>query len=193
MPISESFAEQTFTRAAGVPLLEGSDLRLLEDATENYPAWLEAIGEARSHVHFENYIIQDDDVGALFAEAFMAKAREGVRVRVIYDWMGALGKTSRAFWSRLRAGGVEVRCYNPPRLAAPLGWLSRDHRKTLEIDGRIAFGLRVVRGRVTGSEIPRSSVPPWRDTGIMLWGPAVAEVQRAFAEVWATHGRTDPC
>ncbi|MEJ7713345.1 MAG: hypothetical protein WKF84_26750 [Pyrinomonadaceae bacterium] len=51
----------------------------------------------------------------------MAKASEGVRVRLIYDWMGGFGKTSRGFWNRLRAGGVEVRCYNPPRLDSPLG------------------------------------------------------------------------
>ena len=190
MPIAESFADRTFTRAAGAPLVERNELRLLEDATENYPAWLEAIGDARRHVHFENYIIRDDDTGALFADAFLAKAREGVRVRVIYDWMGALGTTSRAFWSRLRAGGVEVRCYNPPRLTAPLGWLSRDHRKTLEVDGRIAF----VSGLCVGSDWvgDREKLAPWRDTGVMLRGPAVAEVQRAFAEVWATMGTPIP-
>jgi cardiolipin synthase len=191
LPIAQSFADRTFTRAAGAPLVEGNHLRLLEDARENYPAWLEAIGDARRHVHFENYIIRDDDVGALFADAFVAKAREGVRVRVIYDWMGALGTTSRAFWSRLRAAGVEVRCYNPPRLSAPLGWLSRDHRKTLEVDGRIAF----VSGLCVGSDWVgdvEKQLAPWRDTGVMLRGPAVAEVQRAFVEVWRTMGEPVP-
>jgi cardiolipin synthase len=191
LPIAETFADRTFTRAAGAPLVEGNRLHLLEDAAENYPAWLEAIGDARTHVHFENYILRDDDIGALFADAFLAKAREGVRVRVIYDWMGALGATSRAFWSRLRAGGVEVRCYNPPRLSAPFGWLSRDHRKTLEVDGRIAFVSGLCVGRDWVGD-PEKQLAPWRDTGMMLRGPAVAEVQRAFAEVWRTMGEPIP-
>jgi cardiolipin synthase A/B len=134
-----ALADQAFSRAAGAPLIEANRVRLLKNATENYPAWLDAIRAAKHHIHFESYIIHEDDAGRKFAEAFLAKAREGVRVRLIYDWMGGFGKTSRSFWNHLRAGGVEVRCYNPPRLDAPLGWLSRDHRKTLTVDGRVGF------------------------------------------------------
>ena len=112
---------------------------MLKDARENYPAWLDAISSAERTIHFESYIIHEDETGRDFAEALISKAREGVRVRLIYDWMGGFGKTSRAFWNRLRAGGVEVRCFNPPRLSSPLGWLSRDHRKSLVVDGRIAL------------------------------------------------------
>lgn len=123
-----ALADQAFSRAAGAPLVEGNHVRLLRDARENYPAWLDAIGAAQRHVHFENYIFHEDETGAMFADALIRKAREGVRVRLIYDWLGGFGKTSRAFLDHLRAGGVEVRCYNPPRLDSPLGWLSRDHR-----------------------------------------------------------------
>ena len=80
------FANQAFSRAAGAPLIGGNRIRLLINAQENYPAWLEAIGGAQRHVHFENYIIHEYDAGRMFAEALVAKAREGVRVRVIYDW-----------------------------------------------------------------------------------------------------------
>src|ERR1700686_4377759 len=103
------------SRAAGAPLVGKNHVRLLKDARQNYPAWLGAINTAEHHVHFENYFICDDDTGQEFADAMIAKARAGVRVRLIYDWMGGLGKASRRFWSRLKAGGVEVRCYNPPR------------------------------------------------------------------------------
>jgi hypothetical protein len=99
----------------------GNSIRLLRDARENYPAWLDAIARARQRIHFESYIIHDDDVGEQFADALIARARDAVRVRVIYDWMGGFGKTSRRFWRRLRAGGVEVRCYNPPHLASRRG------------------------------------------------------------------------
>src|SRR5918999_4271988 len=79
-------ANQAFSRAAGAPLVEGNLVRLLKDARENYPAWLEAINSAKHHVHFESYIIHEDDTGWMFADALVNKAREGVRVRLIYDW-----------------------------------------------------------------------------------------------------------
>jgi len=102
-------ADQAFSRASGAPLREGNAVRILRDAAENYPAWLDAIHGARQAIDFEMYIIHEDDQGRQFADALMAKAREGLRVRLLYDWMGGFRKTSRAFWSRLRAGGVEVR------------------------------------------------------------------------------------
>jgi cardiolipin synthase len=143
-----TLANQAFSRAAGAPLVGGNTVRLLKDARENYPAWLEAIGAAKRHIHFESYIIHEDNTGREFADALIAKAREGVRVRLIYDWMGGFGKTSRAFWNRLRAGGVEVRCYNPPRLDSPIGWLSRDHRKMLAVDGQVGFVTGLCVGRM---------------------------------------------
>src|SRR5579885_2576942 len=116
-----ALADQAFSRAAGAPLSKRNDVRLLKDARENYPAWLDAIRAARHHVHFESYVIHEDEAGRQFAAALMAKAAEGVPVRLIYDWMGGLGNASRRFWKTMRASGVEIRCYNPPRLDSPLG------------------------------------------------------------------------
>jgi cardiolipin synthase len=184
-------AEQAFSRAAGVPLVAGNAVRQLRDAGENYPAWLEAIGQAKAFVHFEMYIFAGDAVGERFAAAFAAKAREGVRVRVVYDWMGGLGNTSGGFWRRLREAGVEVRCYNPPRLDEPLGWLSRDHRKCLVVDGRVAFVTGLCVGRAWEGH-PERGIAAWRDTGVELRGPAVADVARAFADTWAACGAPLP-
>ena len=138
-PELRSIADQALSRAAGAPLIEGNCVRLLRDAAENYPAWLNAIASPKQHVHFESYIIHEDSSGEMFADALIAKAREGVRVRLIYDWMGGLGKTSHRFWNHLRGAGVEVRCYNPPQFGSPFGWLSRDHRKMLAVDGEFGF------------------------------------------------------
>ena len=66
-------AQQAFSRAAGAPLIEGNRVRLLKNGEENYPAWLAAIRAAKHYVHFENYIIHDDDVGRMFADALAAK------------------------------------------------------------------------------------------------------------------------
>jgi len=184
---ARALADQAFSRAAGAPLVEGNHVRLLKDAAENYPAWLAAIAAARRHVHFENYIIHEDAVGETFAAAFIGAARRGVRVRVVYDWLGGMRKASSAFWSRLREGGVDVRCYNPPRLDAPLAWLSRDHRKMLAVDGEVGYVTGLCVGEAwTG--VPEKGIEPWRDTGVEIRGPAVPDIERAFAQVWAMIG-----
>lgn len=186
-----ALADQAFSRAAGAPLVEGNHVRLLKDARENYPAWLDAIASAKRHIHFESYIFREDNVGRTFADALIAKAGEGVRVRLIYDWLGGFGKTSRGFWKRLRAGGVEVRCYNPPRLDSPLGWLSRDHRKMLAVDGRIGFISGLCVGQMWAG-IPAKNIEPWRDTGVEIRGLAIGHIERAFAQVWAMLGEPIP-
>jgi cardiolipin synthase len=101
--------------------------------------------------------------------------------------MGGFRKTSRRFWNRLRDGGVEVRCYNPPRLDSPLGWISRDHRKMIAVDGEVGFVTGLCVGRMWLGE-PEKKLDPWRDTGIEVRGPAVADMERAFAHVWEMMG-----
>jgi cardiolipin synthase A/B len=182
-----ALAEQAFSRAAGAPLVPGNSIRLLKDARENYPAWLDAIARATQFVHFESYIIHEDAAGEQFSDALIAKARDGVHVRVIYDWMGGFGKTSGRFWSRLRAGGVEVRCYNAPTPASPLGWLSRDHRKMLGVDGTVGFVSGLCVGQAWVGD-PARGIPPWRDTGVEVRGPAVRQIEEAFAQMWALMG-----
>ncbi len=186
-----ALAEQAFSRAAGAALIGGNSIRLLKDAGENYPAWLAAIEHATRTIHFESYIIHDDDIGEQFAQRLIAKAGEGVTVRVIYDWLGGAGKTSRRFWRRLRAGGVAVRCYNPPSLGSPFGWLSRDHRKMLTVDGTVGFVTGLCVGQAWVGD-PARGVAPWRDTGVEIRGPAVRDVDRAFGQMWALMGEPLP-
>jgi cardiolipin synthase A/B len=185
------FANQAFSRAAGAPLVPGNSVRLLRNAEENYPAWKEAIRQARRTIHFESYIFCDDDIGREFAGLLAEKAREGVHVRVLYDWMGAIARSGWSFWRRLRRAGVEVRCFNPPRVDSAFGWLSRDHRKTIIVDNQIAFVTGLCVGRAWAGD-PARRIAPWRDTGISLVGPAVAEVAGAFASIWAACGTPLP-
>ncbi len=184
-------AERAFWRAAGAPLIPDNSLRVLKDAHENYPAWLEAIESAQHTIHFESYIIHEDEQGRVFADALAAKARAGVRVRLIYDWMGGISATSNKFWRRLRAEGVEVRCFNPPRFDSPFGWLSRDHRKMISVDGRVGFVTGLCVGTMWVGD-PGRNIEPWRDTGIEVRGPALAEIERAFAQTWAATGQPIP-
>lgn len=186
-PLEPDLFERAFDRTSGSPLIRGNAVRVLLDARENYPAWLDAIRSAERSVIIENYIIEEDEVGVTFADALAERARAGVRVRVVRDWLGSVGRASRGFWRRLREEGVEVRVFNPPNLAGPFGWVSRDHRKVVSVDGRVAFvsGLCLSR-RWLGD--PARGIPPWRDTGVEVRGPAVPFIERAFADVWRACG-----
>ena len=186
-----ALADDPFSRAAGAPLIHGNRVELLRDARENYPAWLEAIRAAKRYVYFESYFVCDDEVGRELAAALIAKAREGVPVRLIYDWMGNLGRGTRRFWYEVAGGGVDVRCYNPPRLESPFGWLSRDHRKMLAVDGETAFITGLCVGRAWVGD-PARGIEPWRDTGVAIRGGAVGAIELAFARVWAMLGEPIP-
>lgn len=182
-----ALGEQSLSRAAGAPLVPGNRVRLLNDAPENYAAWLDALAGARRSVRLEAYIFADDAVGRRFADALADCARRGVEVLLLHDWLGAIGEAGRSFWRRLAAAGVEVRTFNPFRFDSPLAWLQRDHRKTLVVDGRLGFvtGL-CIADRWLGD--PARGQPPWRDTGVALEGPAVADLSAAFARAWAQAG-----
>jgi len=187
-PVARHALDRAFLRTTGAPLVGGNSVAILRDARENYPAWLSAIAQARDKIYFESYIVANDRVGRAFADALAERARAGVRVRVVHDWLGTHG--ADPLWKELAAAGAEVHVFNPFDWTSPLGWLSRDHRKTIAIDGRIAFvsGL-CVSTKWEGD--PARRLEPWRDTGVELRGPAVAELERAFATVWKASGGVD--
>jgi cardiolipin synthase len=183
----DPFLERAFARISESEQHPGNAVRLLKDAAENYPAWLDAIRTAETSILFENYIIADDAIGRSFAEALSERARQGVRVRLLRDWLGCLGRASSRFWSELAEAGVEIRVFNPPRIGSPLAWLRRDHRKVLVADNRIGF----VSGLCVACEWqgnPAKGVEAWRDTGVELRGPVLADLVRAFADTWALTG-----
>ena len=182
--------DRALARTSDAPLRQGNRLALLQNGPNTYDDWLAAICRARRWVHLDNYIFRADATGQRFADALAAKAAEGVRVRVLYDWFGSMD-VPRSFWKRLRNEGVEVRAVNPPALGAPLGVIRRDHRKLLAVDGEYAStgGVCISDGWLITS--PETGLP-YRDTAVSLRGPAVADVERAFAGVWDASGEPLP-
>jgi cardiolipin synthase len=175
-------------RAAGVRAVGGNRVELKVDGAEAYPAMLEVIERATSRIQFENYIIRDDATGRRFAEALAARARAGVEVRVLADWLGSAG-TGRRYWRELREAGAEVRLCNPPQLLRVFRNVERDHRKLVVGDGRVA----VVGGLCIGDEWsgdPAAGIQPWRDSAVTVEGPAAAVLERSFGQVWARAGGT---
>jgi phosphatidylserine/phosphatidylglycerophosphate/cardiolipin synthase-like enzyme len=182
-----TLAEQTLSRTAGAPLIGGNAVRVLRDAAENYPAWEAAMHGARRTIHVEMYIFHFDPVGRRFVERLAQKAREGVTVRVAYDWFGCGLSPLRGLFRPLIDAGGEVRAFNPPSIKTALGWVRRNHRKLITIDGRTAFVSGLCIGQMWEG-VPAKKLQPWRDTGIEIVGPAVDEAEASFAESWALAG-----
>lgn len=175
--------ERAADRASGTVAVPGNAVRLLFDGPEIYPAMLEQIAAAKRRIHFENYIFRHDATGQRFADALIARARDGIRVRVLYDWLGCFS-TPRSFWRRMTDAGIEVRVFGPPRLRDPLAFIIRDHRKVMVIDGERG----VTGGHCIGDEWagdPARNQRPWRDTAVELSGPAARVLDQAFERVWS--------
>jgi cardiolipin synthase len=173
-------------RATGSTTILGNRLRLQFEGSLTFEAWLEAIAAARKFVYFENYVIRDDATGRAFRDALVAKAREGVPVKVVYDWVGCWA-TPRSYWKPLRRAGVEVRPFNRPALAVgdPFGVVQRNHRKLVVVDGEVAF----VGGFCIGDEWAGTpALAPWRDTGVEIRGPAARTAAVTFERVWGEMG-----
>ncbi|HSM15954.1 MAG TPA: phospholipase D-like domain-containing protein [Gemmatimonadales bacterium] len=169
------------TRTARSRPVPGNAVRMLLDAGA-LDAMLDLIARAERWLHFENYIIRSDETGWRFAEAWMAAARRGVRVRVLYDWLGSRG-TSRQFWRTLRAAGIEVRSFNRPTPLDLVANFTRDHRKLAVADGVIA----IVGGMCVGNEWAGDTsrnIRPWRDTAVEISGPAATALGQSFAAMW---------
>jgi cardiolipin synthase len=188
------WAEQSvacaINRAAGGRAVPGNEVHLLIDGPDSYRTMLEVISQATRWVHFENSIIRSDDAGWRFAELLATRAREGIHVRVMYDWLGSVG-TRRKFWAHLRSAGVEVRAFHPPQLVDAVTNLSRNHRKMVVADGNRA----VIGGLCIGCEWTgegTSGGQPWRDTAIDIRGPAAAVLDQTFVSVWQVTGGRVP-
>ncbi len=176
------------SRATSSRRMDGNRLLLQFDGPHAFDAWLEAIGKAKRFVHFENYILRDDRVGRTFRDALVEKARSGVEVRVLYDWVGCWATRAR-YWRPFREAGVQVRAFNPPSLRDPFGLFQRDHRKLVCVDGEVAF----VGGFCIGEEwAGQGDQPPWRDTGVEVRGPGAAQLARTFERIWAELGDPVP-
>jgi cardiolipin synthase len=174
--------ERILGRVSDSPLREGNRLALLKNGPDTYDDWLAAIARAEHWIHLDNYIFQDDEIGNRFADALSAKAKEGVRVRVLHDWFGCLD-VSRSFWKGMREAGVQVKAVNPPASGPPLGVIRRDHRKLLVVDGEYAStgGVCIADGWMVRS---KETGLPYRDTAVSMRGPVVADVNRAFTKLW---------
>jgi cardiolipin synthase len=168
----------------------GNRVEVLTNGAQFYPAMRDAILQATGSVNMEAYIFYPGDAADMLIDAMVARAREGVAVRLVLDAIGSLGMTGEPL-RRLREAGAEVRFYQPLRWYRLHRLNNRTHRELLIIDGRVAFcgGAGVADWWLKpGRRRLRRHVPAWRDTAARIEGPIVAPLQGVFAENWLECG-----
>lgn len=146
-----------------------------------YPAELEAISAARESIHLEAYIFHKGEIGTRFRDALTERARAGVKVKLIIDYIGSFSVRKSWFKDLIDAGG-RVEWYHSLRLDLIPQINNRTHRELLVVDGEVAFiGGAGIEDHWFKSH-PKD--PRWRDTVCRVTGPAVANLQSVFAENW---------
>ena len=166
---------------------KNNEAEIHTDGYEFFNALLRDIGRAEHHIHLETYIICDDPLGRLVADALIDKARAGVEVRLIYDDVGCWNVPA-AFFERMRAAGIDVNAFMPVKFPAFTSKVNyRNHRKLCVIDGRVGYigGMNIAVRYLKGSK-----GVPWRDTHLRIRGGAVYGIQRAFLVDWYFVDRT---
>lgn len=173
-------------------------VELLTGGYDFFPSLLRDIAQAKSHIHIDVYIFEDDSLGQVIADALIQKAREGVEVRVIYDDVGCWS-VKNSFFERMREAGIEVAAFLPVRFPSFTSKANyRNHRKIIVIDGLIGYiggmniALRYVKGIKSGErrESTKEKNMPWRDTMTRIEGGGVYSLQRAFLIDWYFVDRT---
>jgi cardiolipin synthase len=171
-----------FRRNSHALFSQGNRVELYDQGGRFLPALLKGCRDAREYIHLEFYIIRDDAVGSSFAEALLSAVERGVKVFLIYDYIGCFD-TPGYYFKRLERGGVKCLAFNPPPFRRGIGWFDkRDHRKMVVIDGKTAF----VGGINIGSEYAGfgESLEHWRDLGVRIDGPAADELRKLFRGNW---------
>jgi cardiolipin synthase len=174
-----------FKRTMGVLLgpviLPGNRFATLLNGDEIFPSMLQAIKGAQKTITFETYIYWSGDIGKEFADALSQRARAGVKIHVLLDWLGS-SKMDQAFLAQMQDSGVHIRRYHEPRWYNLSKLNNRTHRKELVVDGRIGFtgGVGIAPEWTGHAQDPEH----WRDSHFRAEGPVVAQMQAVFGDNW---------
>jgi cardiolipin synthase A/B len=185
LPRLYSTHDPQFGRAMGAllgPGIVGGNLtQELLNGDQIFPAMLTAIRGAQRSITFETYIYWSGDIGREFAAALAERARAGVKVHVLLDWVGS-AKIDESFLQEMRDAGVAIRKFHEPSWYNFARLNNRTHRKLLVTDGKIGFTGGVgIAPKWTGAG---QDAEHWRDSHFRIEGPAVAQMQAVFMDNW---------
>lgn len=167
----------------GPTILPGNQVTALDNGDEIFPAMLAAIRGAQRSITFETYIYWSGDIGREFAQALEERARAGVKVHVLLDWVGSQ-KIEDTMLEQMRESGIEIERYHPLHWYTLGRMNNRTHRKLLVVDGRIGFtgGVGIADEWTGHAQDPDH----WRDAHFRVEGPVVAQIQSVFIDNWIT-------
>ena len=166
----------------GPHLFVGNSVELFTNGVDKMESLKRDIASATDHIHLQYFIIENDAVGSELLNLLMEKAREGVQVRVLYDYVGSFYMPSRLL-KQMRQAGIEVHAFlelSLAKFAFRINW--RNHRKIVVVDGRVGYvgGMNIADRYVTGDKKWNA----WRDTHLRVTGEAVTALQYSFAIDW---------
>jgi cardiolipin synthase len=164
---------------------KGNKVALFRHGGDFFPSLLQSFRNAAKSIRLEFYMIKNDGTGKAFADELLSAADRGIKVSLIYDYIGCID-TPSSYFKRLEGGGVRCLPFNKPAFKK-LQWLDmRDHRKVAVIDGKTAFlgGLNIGDEYAGYGESPKR----WRDFGMRLDGPSVCELLSIFQNTWRKEG-----
>lgn len=172
---------RTMSTLLGSPLVTGNSVTELLNGDQIFPAMLGAIAGAQKTITFESFIYWSGDIGRQFADAISARARAGVKVRILLDWVGSV-RMEEGLVDRLQSAGCEVERYHALKWYHLTRLNNRTHRKVLVVDGLTGF----TGGVGIGDEWTGNAQDPahWRDTHFKVTGPVVAQMQAVFMANW---------
>ncbi|MDP2817536.1 MAG: phospholipase D-like domain-containing protein [Polaromonas sp.] len=165
----------------GPAIVGGNRAQELLNGDQIFPAMLAAIRGAKRSITFETYIYWSGDIGREFADALTERARAGVKVHVLLDWVGS-AKIDDSFLEKMETAGVEIRKFHKPHWYNWGRMNNRTHRKLLVVDGKTGFTGGVgIAPQWTGNG---QDAEHWRDSHFSIEGPAVAQMQAVFMDNW---------
>lgn len=185
LPRLYSTSSPQFERALGSllgpALVDGNEVTELLNGDEIFPPMLEAIHSAQKSVTFETHIYWSGGIGKQFADALAERARAGVSVHVLLDWVGS-AKIEDSYLDEMKSAGVKIEKFHKPHWYNLARLNNRTHRKLLIVDGQVGFtgGVGIAPAWTGHAQDP----DPWRDSHYRVRGPAVAQMQATFLDNW---------
>lgn len=147
-----------------------------------FEAMLRELEKAEKFIFMEYFIVEEGYMWGRILDVLTRKAEEGVDVRVMYDGMCEMSTLPVDYWKKLEKAGIHSKAFAPIKAFVSSHYNYRDHRKILVIDGKVAFNGGVNLADEYINRIERFG--HWKDTAVMLKGPAVKSFTLMFLQMW---------
>lgn len=173
----------------GAPYYDGNNASIFDNGKDKFDALKADIRNAKKFIYIQYYIFEDDKLGTELAGLLIGKARQGVKVKIIYDHVGSF-KVKHRFYKRMREAGIEIYPFFKvtfPHFGTRINW--RNHRKLCLIDGSVGYigGMNIADRYITGGKFAM-----WRDIHLRVTGPVLRSFNHAFCWDWNFMGRPIP-